>query len=351
MSKYQNIQIQSDLAELIQQDIDWSLLKEKTVLITGATGMLGSYIGFTLLYLNERLGLKIRPIFLARKKDKLEHVYGDALKSVTCLVQDVCSPIELNHSVDYILHAAGSSSPYSIINDPVGVINANVKGTQNILELSRRIGVKKIVFTSTREVYGQLRDENYISEEQMGSLDPLNPRNCYPESKRLAEALLQAYQCQYRIGFNSLRIAHCYGPGMQLDSDGRVMADLLNDVINKRDITLKSLGEAERAFCYITDAVSGIFRVMLSGNRNEAYNLSNEKEPISIGDLANLIQEVSGNSKGVLFDVSQDQRGYTDYRRVSLDTKRIEDLGWSANVPLKIGIKRTLNSISSCAKS
>src|SRR5690554_7602407 len=128
MVSYQNPQVNADLPEHVQQDIPWQHLKNKTLLITGATGMLPSYFGFTLLFLNEKLSLNIHPVFRARNKSKLETVYGEALGQAHILVQDVCDPISYEGNVDYIFHAAGAASPYYILNDPVGIINANVKG-------------------------------------------------------------------------------------------------------------------------------------------------------------------------------------------------------------------------------
>jgi len=344
MVSYQNPQVQADLAELLQQDIPWQQLKDKTVLITGATGMLASYVGFLLLYLNETKQLNIRPLFLARSQEKLQTVYGSAVDERNYLVQDVCEPISYEGNVDYIFHAAGAASPYYILNDPVGIINANVKGTQNILELACTAGTKNIAFASTREIYGKVENKTLINENDMGTLDPLSPRDCYPESKRLAEALFMAYYQQHKINFNSLRIAHSYGPGMQIEGDGRVMSDFMNDAVNGRDIVMKSTGEAERAFCYITDAVSGIFRVLLQGQPAQAYNLANESEPIRLVDLANLLQRSAGKGKGVKIDIPESQAGYTNYARTALCTKRIEQLGWGLEVNLEDGLKRTLRS-------
>lgn len=345
MINYLNPQVQEDLKQLLEQNVPWHLLRDRTVLITGATGMLASYVGFTLLYLNEQLSLNIKPIFLARNKGKLEQVYGSALSQAHCLVQDVCKPMQYEGIVDYIFHAAGAASTYYIINDPVGIINANVQGTQQVLELARNSHTKNVVFASTREVYGHVAGKTSINETDMGVLDPLNPRNCYPESKRLAEALLTAYHTQYGINFNSMRIAHTYGPGMQIEGDGRVMSDLINDAVNARDILLKSTGEAERAFCYITDAVSGIFRVILQGEAKKAYNLANENEPIRISDLANLLQQIVGNGKSVKVEVDENsQVGYTSYVRTALNTTRLNALDWQSVVGLEDGLTRTLKA-------
>src|SRR5690554_8182648 len=129
--------------------------------------MLASYVGFTLLYLNEHLNLNIKPVFLARSQEKLNQVYGNSINNVHGLVQDVCEPINYSGTIDYIFHAAGAASPYFILNDPVGIINANVQGTQNVLELARTVGTKNIAFASTREIYGKVESKTLINENDM----------------------------------------------------------------------------------------------------------------------------------------------------------------------------------------
>ncbi|RUO43784.1 dTDP-glucose 4,6-dehydratase [Aliidiomarina taiwanensis] len=342
MVQYHSSLVKNDLDEILEQSLPWQKLKNTTVLVTGATGMLGSYVGFTLLYLNEQFSLNIKPVFLARSEKKLEQTYGKELSKAKTLVQDVCKPISFNGKVDYIFHAAGAASPNYILSDPVGIINANVIGTQQVLELSRTHQAINTVFASTREVYGSVEGKYNINEHDMGVLDPLNPRNCYPESKRLAEALLMAYHTQYEVNFNSVRIAHTYGPGMQISGDGRVMSDFINDAVNGREILLKSDGQVERAFCYITDAVTGIFRVMLEGKPTQAYNLSNENEPVRIISLANLLQELTNSDKGVKVETGYCRAGYTNYERTALNTNRLTSLGWKPIVSLREGLARTL---------
>ncbi|WP_180079888.1 MULTISPECIES: NAD-dependent epimerase/dehydratase family protein [unclassified Acinetobacter] len=346
MINYGHSQVKRDLDEIINLDLPFEQLKNKTILITGATGMLASYFGFLLLHLNEHLKLNIQPIFLARNYEKLKAVYGEALSTAYYLVQDVCEPIHFDGEIHYIFHAAGGASPYHIINDPVGVINANVLGTKNILECARTSNTEKVIFTSTREIYGCVEGVNIINESSMGVLDPLNPRDCYPESKRLAESMLQAYYQQYKISFNTLRIAHSYGPGMQIQNDGRVMADLINDAVNNRDIILKSDGTAERAFCYITDVLTAIIYIMIKGAPCKAYNIANELQPISILNLAKMLQKLVNFGNGVSIQLNEYSKvGYTSYERKMLDTNLLQQLGWMPNIPLEQGLIRTLNTL------
>lgn len=342
MALYHHQQVQQDLKELLQQNVPWQQLQNKTVLITGATGMLASYLGFMLLFLNEQLKLNIKPIFLARSQHKLSLVYGEALAGAHCLIQDICEPVRYDGVIDYVVHAAGPASPYAIKHNPVGIIQANVQGTLQVSELARQHQTINILFVSTREVYGAVEAKECLHEQDMGWIDPLDPRDCYPESKRLAEALLMAYHTQYQIRFNTVRLAHSYGPGMQLENDGRVMADLMNDAVQGRDIQLNSTGEAERAFCYVTDAVSGLLRVMLQGKPCHAYNLANEQEPTMVRDLAHLLQRLTGKNKDVLLQSKGTTTAYTTYKRTALDTSKLRELGWQPYVSLTEGLIRTL---------
>ncbi len=216
----------------------------------------------------------------------------------------------------------------------------------NVLELARKSKTQKVIFTSTGEVYGKVENKEVIAEPDMGIIDPLDSQSCYPESKRIGETILKSYSVQNKIHFNTLRIAHTYGPGMQTQNDGRVMADLINDAIENRDIKLKSSGSDERAFCYITDAIQAMFRVLIYGKNDEAYNIANETEPIKIIELAELIQTVSGNQKEV-FAAKDDEPtpGYCNYKRVKLSTSKIERLCWNPVVSLKEGLAKTLKSI------
>ncbi len=199
MINYHNTIVQDDLTVLYGSSIDWKFLKNKRILITGATGMLASYFSFLLMYLNEHHAFGIQLILLARKKENLNHVFGKNLDKTNVIVQDVCEEINFDGEIDYILHAAGAASPYYIINDPVEIIKANTLGTLNVLELARKSKTQKVIFTSTGEVYGKVENKEVIAESDMGIIDPLDSQSCYPESKRMAETILKSYSVQNKI--------------------------------------------------------------------------------------------------------------------------------------------------------
>lgn len=340
--------VQEDMEDIVSRKcIDYSKLDGKKVLITGATGMLAYYMTCVLMYLNDKKGYNITVYALVRNKAKAEKKFESFLpdKRFNLIVQDVCETITIDDELDYIIHAAGGASPYLIKHDPVGIINANIKGTEQVIKLAMDKKVKNILYTSTREIYGKTEDIEWITESDMGSVDPADPRSCYPESKRMAEQLFRAYHTMYDVPYNVVRIAHSYGPGMIINNDGRVMSDFINDVVNNRDIILKSTGEAIRSFCYINDAVTGMFMVLLNGVNTEAYNISNENEPYMIRDIARMLIEVSGKKLNLQYVENSDQSVYCNYKRVGLSTDKIRKMGWTPEVELKKGLNNTLSSM------
>ena len=332
------------MQRMSEAKLPWRELDGKTVLVTGATGMLASYVTWLLLYLHEHAGINVTVVALCRNRQRAEQYFGSYVGKpyFHLLIQDVCEPIAYEGKVDYVFHLAGNASPYFINSDPVGIMKCNLLGTMNVLEYARDCQTKKVIFASTREVYGKNEEAELLDEQAYGALDPLDDRSCYPESKRAAETLLKSYYLQYGVNFNAIRIAHSYGPTMQLENDGRVMADLMGDVVAGRDIVLKSSGEAIRAFLYITDAVVGMFTVLFHGETAKAYNLANETEPISIKDLAHMLAASRADKKIHVVVSEGGQKGYCAYRRTALNTTAVEQLGWKPLISLKEGINRVL---------
>lgn len=344
---YYNKVVQQDLENLIKEKIDFSVIKNKKFLITGANGMIATYFIYFLMYLNDKKNMNIKIYVLSRNEEKLKSRFlkSNPRKDIIPIVQDVCEEINIEDNIDYIMHMASSANPDNILKDPIGIIRANLAGTFNILNLAKSNN-SEVIFTSTREIYGKMPEDTvFIKETDMGVLECFDRRACYPESKRMAETILINYYLQYGVKFKNLRIAHSYGPGMNIDNDGRIMSDLISDVVNKRDIVLKSTGEAKRAFCYITDTISAILHVLINGKVAEAYNIANETEEIKIRDLANLMSDLySDYNINVKYQINENTGAYTDFKRVGLDTQKIEKIGWSPKVKLREGIRKTVDS-------
>lgn len=346
MFGYSSIIVRNDIEEMLREALPWETLDGKSFLITGANGMMSTYIIYLLMTLVRIRGINICVIALSRNRKKSEELFSDFLDDphFKLLEQDVCDPITVDGPLDYIFHFAGNASPYFIKNDPVGILKSNLLGTINVLELSRIKSSQKLIFASTREVYGENNTEKLLDELSFGKLDCMAARSCYPESKRAAESLCMSYYLQYDVNFNSVRIAHTYGPGMKLYNDGRVLSDLISAVVEEKNIILNSKGDALRSFCYVTDAILGLMYILFYGDNASAFNLANEREEISIRNLAKLLITLSHNKMlHIEYNLNNINTSvYCDYKRVGLDTVRLESLGWKPRVLLNDGLKRVL---------
>ena len=215
--------------------------------------------------------------------------------------------------------------------------------TFNVDEFSNHHN-SKIIFSSSREVYLEVQDRVLLKEEDYGIIDLLDKRSSYPESKRASETILNSYYLQFKIPYISLRIAHCYGPGMKISQDGRVMQDFIGNAVKGEDIVLKSDGKALRAFCYISDIIRAILKLSLNAEIGRAYNLSNENEEISVGDLAERIAAIEGGIRVVKDNSNSDSAMYCSYKRVGLDCSEAYKYGWQPIVTLNEGLKKTIES-------
>lgn len=340
--------VKEDLDHVISRSyIPYEEMKGKSILITGATGMLAFYMTCACMHLNKAKNYGMKVYALVRNEKKAQEKFAEFIddENFILCVQDVCEPIKIMEHVDYIVHAAGAASPWFIKNDPVGIIRANTIGTMNVLDFARDTKAEKVIFMSTREIYGEVLDTPWIKETDMGALDPMESRSCYPESKRMAEQIFESYYKQYKVPYSLARIAHSYGPGMIIENDGRVMADFICDTVHGRDIVMKSEGLAERAFCYITDAVNALFAILLKGEVEQAYNVANETETMAIRDVAQMLVDLfPDNGRKLIFEIATDTSGYCSYKRVGLDTNKLESLGWKPEVGLKQGLINTVIS-------
>jgi nucleoside-diphosphate-sugar epimerase len=342
--------VKDDLEYIINSNLNWSEFDNKTILITGANGMLASYMVKTLLYLNKnRFKNKCKVIALVRNAEKAKLKFNDYIQDsgLELVVQDICDKIEINGKIDYIVHAASQASPKYYGKDPVGTLNANVLGTNNILRLAYEKRAKSVLFFSSGDVYGKVsQDKIPIKENDYGFIDLSDVRSCYGESKRLAETMCVSWFKQYDVPVKMARIFHTYGPGMELN-DGRVFADFVNDILNNRDIHLNSDGTATRAFCYISDATIGFFSLLLNGVNGEAYNLANDNCEISIIDLANLLVKLFPEKQlKVIKNLQGTDKNYikSPIQRSCPSIEKIRKIGWNPNISIEDGFRKVILS-------
>lgn len=336
--------ILEDLENVSNRSIEWEKFKDAVVLVTGANGLIASYIIYMLLYLNEKIDLNVEVVGLARNPKKVEAKYGELLDRTDfrILYQDVTNPIQLDDKVDYIIHTASPTGPGQFMGAPVDTILANVAGTYHLLELARQKRAQGFLLLSTREIYGS-GDKEFVTENDYGAVDPTLVRSCYPESKRLSETLCASYNSQYHMSSKVVRIAHTYGPGMLL-RDGRVVGDFLGNVVDGKDICMNSDGSGTLALTYIADVLAGIM-LTICNFQDFVYNISNSTETISVKELAETLCDLFEEKKiKPHFAPLQDtaKAGYLANKLGFLNSAKAVNEGWKMEVSLAEGMKRTV---------
>lgn len=336
--------VDGDIAEILGHDLPWDELAGKTVLVTGASGMIPSYAVYTLLGLNELRDAGITVLAVVRDVDKARRLFGAvADRSDLVLVPgDVQREIPVDRAVDLVIHGASPARPSLHAASPVDTIRANVNGAFGLLDLCVASGGARFVLMSSAEVYGQrVSDGTLVAEDEYGAVDILNPRSSYTEGKRAAETIAASYHAQFSVPITIARFGHIYGPGMALD-DGRVQADFTADVLAGRDITLNSDGSARRTYTYLADAVAGMFAAILLGD-DTAYNIADRDGFISIRDLAEAFTRARpAAGLAVRFREDVDHSRYNAVKGQGLDDSRLRSLGWAPHVGLERGIDRTI---------
>ena len=346
INKLKSRTITDDIERILSEDLPWDEFSGKTVLVTGASGMIPSYVVYTLLGLNDRQDAGIRVLALVRNEAKARGIFGELLDrdDITLIAQDVTAPLDIEGPVDYIFHGASAARPSEHKAAPVSTIKANVSGTFNLLDLAVSKGSKGFVLMSSSEVYGQApAGIDRISENDYGKVDTLNPRSCYSEGKRAAETICICYQAQYGIRCSLPRFAHIYGPGMSL-TDGRVQADFAANVFRGEDIVMKSDGSSQRAYTYVSDAVAGMFYVVLKGTE-PAYNVADSSNIISIRQLAEaFIASRPEKNLKLVIDIPENTAGmFNPAKFIGLDDTRIKSLGWTPKINIAEGTRRMIS--------
>lgn len=337
---------QRDIDIILNNPIDWEKFRDRTVLVTGATGRLGMYIVEALNKADIDWNLNLNIIALARNEEKLQRVFGNSLKlpNIYTLVQDITEPIHWEGDIHYIFHTAGAASPQDFTRQPVDTLWGHVQGTHNILELAREKGCEKVLYVSTVEVYGEWKKEEGIREEDMGTIRCDNARACYPEAKRLCEAMLASYEAQYQIPYVGVRLCHTFGPGISL-GDGRAFSEFIRDVINGENIMLQTDGSAERTYTYVADAIGAVLLAFTKG-KEHYYNIANLENLTSIRDLAELIAGLDrkGRVKVCYANQKEQELKYLPFKLGIMNIDRIMGLGWRPQVGLEEAFRYTLES-------
>lgn len=337
--------IAEDLDFVLNSNIDWGKFKNKTVLITGASGMLLSYITYTLLRLNEldpKFNITVIALILDKEKAKKRFRYFIESKYLKLFEHDLLSSIKISDDIDYVIHGASYASPHYFSTNPVAVLLPNIIGTYHLLEFAKSKKIKSFLFFSSGAVYGRPIAGEEVTEKDYGYLDPLDIMSCYGESKRMGENMCKCYYYQFGIPIKIVRPAHIYGPTIDIENDSRVFANFVNNIIKGQNIVMKSDGSAYRSFCYIADATIAFFKILLDGADGEAYNVGNDVAYVSIKELAEIFVSTLPEKK--LKVIFEKKNSKCKEEKMLMSSKKIEKLGWKCSFSIPEGLKRTVES-------
>lgn len=318
---------------------------KKTILVTGATGLVGSLIVKSILHANQTLNSNIFVIASVRNIEKAKLVFKDFEISpfLTFTTTSLLEPVKFDQYIDFIIHTASITASKEMVENPTGVLLTAFESTKNLLEYVKSSPKCKMVYISSMEYYGQLFDNN-VTEDKLGYIDTSKPRSSYPESKRACEMLCNAYVSQYDLQVCSARLAQTFGAGVPL-SDNRVFAQFAKSAVNNTDIILHTSGKSEGNYCYTADAIYGIFTLLEKGEKGQSYNVSYNHS--SILDMAKLVADKIGHNQikvEICIPKNLANLGYAPDVKMKLNSDKLKNLGWKPTVRLEQMFKRMINS-------
>ena len=343
MNLYSNDLYTNDIDYVCGLSLPWNKLQGKSVMISGATGLVGSF--FVDVLMSKNIDCKVYALSRNEDKARARFLKWGNNNNLKYIQYDINKPFvnDTIGNVDYVLHLASNTHPMQYSTDPIGTITTNIIGLQNMLEFSVAHNATRFAFASSNEIYGENRgDTELFSEEYCGYINCNTMRAGYPESKRCGEALCQAYRSQKGLDIVIPRITRSYGPTM-LMSDTKAISQFIKKGIAGEDIILKSTGTQYYSYQYVADTVSGLLTILLCGKSGEAYNIAAENSDIMMKDLASIIAEYAGRK--VVFEIPDavEAAGYSKATKARLDGSKLISIGWSPRYDIRTGLKRTLD--------
>lgn len=335
-----------DIKTIAVLNLPWEQLENSSIMISGATGMIGSFLIDVLMERNASYHTNCHVYALGRNESRAKERFSSYWSSTLFdfIIHDIVEPFSMDSlpPIQYFLHLASNTHPLQYANDPIGTITTNIIGLKSILDAASASNCRRVLFASSNEIYGENRgDTELFTEDYLGYIDCNSLRAGYPESKRCGEALCQAYIRQKDLDVVIARLTRSYGPSM-LMTDSKASSQFLKKGIAGEDIVLKSAGMQYFSYTYVADAVSGLLYTLLLGNKGEAYNIADESGDVRLKDLAGMIADYCGTK--VVFDIPDEveSAGFSKATKARLDGSKLKGLGWKPIYTVKEGIEQTL---------
>ncbi len=331
-----------DILNIASLCLNWEKLDGCNILITGATGLIGSCL-VEVLMSNPKRSYHVYAMGRneERAKGRFAAYWND--EAFHFVRHDVLEPLHCETCFDYIVHAASGANPNLFAQHPVEVMRENINGLDYLMSYGLQHGMKRMLYVSSGEVYGE-GDGRVFTEEYSGYVDCTSPRSCYPSAKRATETLCAAYIAEYGANVVIARPCHIYGPHFT-ESDNRVYAQFIRNALRGEDIVMKSTGEQYRSWCYVVDCVSALLYILLKGERGQAYNIADSESNITIRELAELTASAVG--KKVIIDVpdEMERQGYNPVTKSVFSTDKLEALGWKPLTHIEEGIGKSMREL------
>ncbi len=328
-----------DIRKVAELQLPWEKLDNSNILVAGATGLIGSCCVDVLMARPHR---NYHVYAMGRNQRRMGRLFGKYQSDETfhAIIGDITKPLSIPQPIHYIVHAASGAAPSDFSSRPVEVIKANINGVINLMEYGLQHHMKRFLYVSSGEVYGE-GDGRVFTEDYSGYVNCNTPRSCYPSSKRAAETLCVSYAAEYGAETVVARPCHIYGPNFT-ETDNRVYAQFIMNILKGEDIVMKSSGEQFRSWCYVVDCVSALLFVLLKGVSGEAYNIADPKSVLTIRQLAEMLAKI-GKSKVIMEVPSEmESRGYNPVTKSVFSVDKLEKLGWKVSGTMNEKMQKTV---------
>lgn len=315
-----------------QQSYLGKRLQGKTIMVSGATGLVGSAVVRYLVSLNDEQNAGIQIIPLYRNREKYDRVYAPMSSRADLSPQlfSAATDIAFDLNADFIIHCAGISGGSKMhLQDPIRIFDTGIGSTRQLLDYASTHNCEGFIYVSTYEIYGGVNEEQLVAENHPCLLDPMVLRNSYAEVKRVCESMLTAYSAKYGFKVYSGRLTSSFGKGVSYN-DTRFFAEFARCVIEGRNIVMKSTGGTIRNYLDVDDAASAFLYILVNGESGNAYNLTNRNNAISVRDIAAKLIDLGGNRVELVFDIANDVKalGFRKEGITVMDPTKLENLGW-----------------------